>query len=348
MIQRLRLAIFLLFAFALTGCMELAYTAYVMAAGTAMTLDVCALPVREIEAANHNAPRRYRITITDDRGEPVRAAQLTIQYEKKVARPYGSDTVSLFTTRTIDSGNEIEIPGEITALDLRRDGFYPQTYIKHGSTYQLTRENNHQLDTHYQTNARSPTFPLTATLPITTLDYRRDVITMNADGSGIVITPEHPVADWRAATLITDITKAPSHHLYVTASRDENGIIVDGPAKGCDPPRPRSVTFGITGEGNGLQLYRSQSPNDVYMAMRQAPTTGYSQQITLDADTLTQLMDKKPVYFFVKCNNKYGRAVAIRWCMQEFEAGKYQRYGLRLELTMQPDGTTNLDELRPP
>ena len=78
--------------------------------------------------------------------------------------------------------------------------------------------------------------------------------------------------------------------------------------------------------------------------MKQAPETGYKQEIILDADWIYQRTMTIPppfggLYFYFKINDRYGKCSIGR---PSFPEGDYA-LELKIEFQLQVDGSRNLD-----
>jgi len=112
-----------------------------------------------------------------------------------------------------------------------------------------------------------------------------------------------------------------------------------GGSNNMDPATtPARVYVGITGPGNGLALFdpgleRQSGPSIEMRAMKEAPETGYTQEILLDQST------HQYAYFYLKIGDWYGKGyVVLNIC--SYEPTSLSRPAVKLWI--QPDGSRNV------
>jgi hypothetical protein len=94
------------------------------------------------------------------------------------------------------------------------------------------------------------------------------------------------------------------------------------------------------GDAGGVQRYEPQAKrvDKVLLEMKEAPEGGY--QPTLDLDPVAA----SPTYFFCKIGDLYGRGTVSVPTLEETSQGR--RVVAYVEITVNPDGSRNLEELR--
>lgn len=111
--------------------------------------------------------------------------------------------------------------------------------------------------------------------------------------------------------------------------------VIDG--KSMAVPVGARLDFGDAG---GVQRYEPQAQriDKVLLEMKEAPEGGY--QPTLDLDPIAT----SPTYFFCKVGDLYGRGTVSVPTLEETSQGR--RVVAYVEITVNPDGSRNLEELR--
>jgi hypothetical protein len=104
---------------------------------------------------------------------------------------------------------------------------------------------------------------------------------------------------------------------------------------------PARVYLGVTGLGNGLLLFdpggERKSSSDIEMrAMKEAPETGYTQEILLDQ------AEHEYAYFYLKIGDWYGKGY-VALSVRSFPPTALSRGFVRL--WVQPDGSRNVRSL---
>jgi hypothetical protein len=105
---------------------------------------------------------------------------------------------------------------------------------------------------------------------------------------------------------------------------------------------PARVYLGISGPGNGLALFdpgpdRKRDADIEMRAMKEAPETGYTQEILLDQST------HQYACFYLKIGDWYGKGY-VRLLVQRHDPTYLSRPSL--QLWIQPDGSRNVRSLR--
>jgi hypothetical protein len=330
----------------LTGCQEPAFGVFYGVPYTLMMpVAIAQIPARQAQVRQENRLVTLAGSVMDENGNELAGAQLLVSYLRLEVTTLGTDTDYLETLAPLEPHFSVDIPGRINQIQVLHQGCYSRTFWLNGNKAVLSAEAGHEIRDAVAQDLHDLRIVLRKHGTFTMLDRRLDTIWLDAKVGGEVLAPDKPATDWQSVLWVEDVEKAPANHFYVSTTRTAEGIPTTPVTRtdGDMQRRPAEIRLGVTGSGNGIMVYEPKEAQDAWYEMRQAPASGYQQEVTLDAVARRHLVDYDPVYFFIKCGNQYGRG-SIHDADMSRQSATIFRFGLRIVLEMQPDGTGNLEE----
>jgi hypothetical protein len=306
-------------------------------------------PSRKAQAEADNRPRPFSGVVVDDHGQELAGARLHLNYARTIYSASGNDIEYLQDVRPLAPRFEELIPRQINGMTVSHEDFYPRRYYVDKDFATLSSEAGHEAPSRDRQPLTDARILLRRHGPFTRLERRLETLWVDPAGAGMIVSPALPYADFRSATWSADVEHAPDGFLDLTTARADGAIpsLTLTAHRGRDQfyqSMPAEIRVGLRGRGNGVQLFTPARDGDEWFEMRRAPDDGYQNEITLDRDALQRCVDARPLWFFFKVNGRYGRGWLDDFDTSQHRDGGFLRYGMRVVLEMQPDGSTNLEE----
>jgi len=320
------------------GCQEVGmYSAYTV---EQMIRTPFAIAAMAFPGANQPHPAFTTIAgvVSDDQGNELDQVRLEVLHDQV-------DVGTIYSATVAGYFHEV-IPGTIRHITVSRDGCYTREFWVDRDSLVLSYEGHHEVHEGERVPLAGARIVLRRHGAFTHLEKRLETLSMDTSGAGLVIAPALPYESWGSVQWVPDVQRAPAGFVYVSVPHSEERISTASFHRkdGLMSRKPAQIRLGVTGVGNGIQLYAPRVEDAAWYEMRTAPESGYQQEVALDDATVQRLVDVGHIWFYIRCNGRYGRGSLRDWDTGSRLGGPEGRYVIRVQLEMQPDGTRNLED----